>query len=156
MPGKIPTGLAVPYEDDTIGVWDVAAAASLLHAPGERWQFVWSSDSTLLALLERRGVGCEVVLWNIAQRERTLLAKFSNRVPDKTRLATTGDDGEIMIWDAHTGEILKMVQRDRPYERMVITGLRGVTDTQKATLLALGAIDKIEFNQLLGEHANQN
>ena len=76
--------------------------------------------------------------------------------PDKTRLATTGDDGEIMIWDAHTGEILKMVRRDRPYERMVITGLRGVTDTQKATLLALGAIDKIEFNQLLGEHANQN
>jgi hypothetical protein len=34
------------------------------------------------------------------------------------------------------------LRRDRPYERLDITGIRGVTEAQKASLLALGAFEE--------------
>jgi hypothetical protein len=36
---------------------------------------------------------------------------------------------------------LRILRRDRPYERLEITGIRGLTQAQKATLRALGAIE---------------
>ncbi len=46
-----------------------------------------------------------------------------------------------MLWDLQTGEYLETVRRDRPYERLNITGIRGLTEAQKATLRQLGAIE---------------
>jgi WD40 repeat protein/transcriptional regulator with XRE-family HTH domain len=63
------------------------------------------------------------------------------RSPDGLLLASCGDDGAIMIWDLESGEHLRTLRRDRPYERLDITGIRGVTEAQKATLRALGAIE---------------
>ena len=60
---------------------------------------------------------------------------------DGTMLTSCGDDGAIMIWNLRTGEHLNTLRRDRPYERLNITGIRGLTDAQKATLRALGAVD---------------
>src|SRR5258707_14005934 len=61
--------------------------------------------------------------------------------PDGSRLASCGDDGAINIWDLERGEHLRTLRRDRPYERLALTGIRGLTDAQKATLRALGAIE---------------
>jgi WD40 repeat protein len=59
--------------------------------------------------------------------------------PDGRLLASVGDDGAIRIWDIHTTELLRTLRRDRPYERLNITGIQGLTEAQKATLRALGA-----------------
>jgi hypothetical protein len=56
-------------------------------------------------------------------------------------LASCGNDGAIMLWDVQTGELLQTLRRDRPYERLNITGIRGLTEAQKATLRALGAVE---------------
>ena len=61
--------------------------------------------------------------------------------PNGTLLASSDDDGGITIWDAYTGDYVKTLRRDRPYERMDITGIHGLTDAQKAILHTLGATD---------------
>ena len=63
--------------------------------------------------------------------------------PDRSRLASCGDDGAITLWDLERGEHLRTLRRDRPYERLDITGIRGLTEAQKATLRALGAIENL-------------
>ena len=47
----------------------------------------------------------------------------------------------MMLWDLHSGKHLQTLRRDRPYERLNIRGIRGLTEAQKATLQALGAIE---------------
>jgi len=57
-----------------------------------------------------------------------------------TTLASYGDDGAITLWDLESGAHRQTLRRDRPYERLDITGLTGITDAQRTSLLALGAI----------------
>jgi WD40 repeat protein len=65
------------------------------------------------------------------------------RSPDGTKIASSRDDGTVRIWDLHTGAFLQMLSRDRPYERLNITGIKGLTEAQKSTLRDLGAIDDV-------------
>ena len=61
--------------------------------------------------------------------------------PDGSILASCGDDGAIAFWDVQSGEVLRRRRRDRPYERLNITGVRGLTPAQLASLRELGAIE---------------
>ena len=62
--------------------------------------------------------------------------------PDGSRLASCGDDGAITLWNLERGESLRTLRRDRPYERLNITGIRGLTEAEIATLQALGAFEE--------------
>jgi hypothetical protein len=47
----------------------------------------------------------------------------------------------VRLWAPSSGAALRIMQSDRRYERLDITGLTGVTAAQRAALLTLGAVD---------------
>jgi WD40 repeat protein len=61
--------------------------------------------------------------------------------PEGKILASGSVDETIKLWDVKTGECLKTLRADRPYEGMNITDVTGLTEAQKATLKALGAVE---------------
>jgi WD40 repeat protein len=56
-------------------------------------------------------------------------------------LANGSEDGVNRLWDLQSGKSLKLLKIPKPYEDMNITKIKGLTDAQKSTLKALGAID---------------
>jgi WD40 repeat protein/predicted ATPase len=56
-------------------------------------------------------------------------------------VASASRDATVKLWEASSGACLRTLRADRPYERLDITGLTGVTAAQRAALLALGAVD---------------
>jgi WD40 repeat protein len=102
-------------------------------------------------------------LWDIGTGQcwRTLLG-HTNTVwsvafsPDGRTLASGSSDGTIKLWETQTWECLKTLKPDRPYERMKITGATGLSEGQRASLRALGAVEHTASAQTKKEDKNEN
>ncbi len=87
-----------------------------------------------------------VKLWDIEAGEclNTLVGHtgpvWSVPMDANKRLISGSQDETIRIWDLSPGKCLKLLRPDRPYEGMDITGVTGITDSQKMTLESLGAV----------------
>ncbi len=62
--------------------------------------------------------------------------------PDGQTLVSSSVDGTMRIWDIRTGQCLEVLQADRPYTGMNITHATGLTEEQRVSLKALGAIEE--------------
>jgi len=61
---------------------------------------------------------------------------------DGKRVACGVRDGTLGVWETQSGALVRTLRPDRPYKRMNITGLSGVTEAQKAALRALEAVER--------------
>ena len=126
-----------------------------------------SADGLLLAT---GGADATVTLWQTSSdqplavlREHTAAVVSVSLSADGPLLASSSYDGTVVLWDTAAaiqamhghgsgylpGDApptviprLHTLRGDRPYERMDITGLTGVTEAQRAALLALGAVER--------------
>jgi WD40 repeat protein len=120
---------------------------TIASAPGSVLALDWSPCGNLLVGGDSDG---RLRWWDVQSgdcvrmREAHQGAIQSLRIsPDGCQLASCGDDGAVKVWDLERGELLHTLRRDRPYERLNITEVKGLTEAQKATLRAVGAIEEV-------------
>jgi WD40 repeat protein/transcriptional regulator with XRE-family HTH domain len=129
-------------------VWEVQSGASMRALgphPGKASAVTWepsgerllsgSSDGRLRRWEVQSGACVRV---QEAHQGTVQALKVS---PEGRRLASCGNDGTIRLWELESGQALGTLRRDRPYERLNITGIRGLTRAEIATLRALGAVE---------------
>ena len=130
-------------------VWDMRSGERLqvLERAGARivYALAWGPTG---AVLVSGGSDGMLRWWDVQQREvRADAPGASGDSPvaqgeSRWRLLASCGDDATQLWDIQSGEHLRTLRRDRPYERLDITGIRGLTEAQKATLRALGAIER--------------
>ncbi|MGD2182528.1 NB-ARC domain-containing protein [Lusitaniella coriacea] len=140
--------LASGSGDHCIKLWDIATGQCLQTLKGHAsrvWSVAFSPDGKTLA---SGSSDRAVKLWDIQTGEcRQTLQGHQNLVwsvafsPDGKTLASGSQDETIKLWDIETGQCLKTLQAERPYEGMNIAGIRGLTEAQRMTLKALGAVE---------------
>jgi WD40 repeat protein len=130
-------------------IWDIQSGKhvqTFAEHPGVVYTVTWSPTEDLLV----SGGSDGILRWWDVQSEQCVKIQEAHQgairslriSPDGSMLASCGDDGTITLWDLQSGKSLRTLRRDRPYERLDITGIRGLTEAQKATLHALGAVEE--------------
>ena len=129
-------------------VWDVQSGERLqtfAGHPGIVYAAIWTPRGDLLV----SGGSDGILRWWDVQSGKCLRMRAAHqgtvlslrKSPDGKLLASCGDDGAIHIWELNSGEHVRTLRRDRPYERLTITGIQGLTQAEIATLRALGAVE---------------
>ncbi|MBV9603327.1 MAG: hypothetical protein JOZ87_41700 [Chloroflexi bacterium] len=141
--------LASGGEDGTVRLWATATARPLAtlqgHAAAVRGVAL-STDGHLLASGSEDGT---VRLWATATARPLAILRGHTAAVRGVALSAQGHlvvsggfDHTLRVWEASTGACRHVLRVDRRYERLDITGLTGVTDAQRAALLALGAVEQ--------------
>ncbi len=140
--------LASGSVDRTIRLWDVRSGECLQILQGHTDWIRSVAFSSYSEIVVSGSVDGTVRLWDIRTGEcLKILQGHTSRInsvafsSNGKIIAACSRDGTIRLWDVATGECLKILKSDRPYEEMNITGVTGLTEAEKATIKALGAVE---------------
>ena len=135
--------------DQTVRLWDVSTGECLNILRGHNalvMSVSFSPDGKVFA----SGSGDQTVrLWDVSTGQCVnILRGHSGGIqsiafsPNGRTIVSNSNDGTVKLWDVQMGGCVKTLMSDRLYERMNITGVIGLTEAQKATLKALGAVEE--------------
>lgn len=133
--------------DKTVKLWNIHNGECLKTLHGHLdWVngVAFSPDGQFLSSASN---DAQIIIWNVDTGEciRTL-SGHSNWVktvifsPDGQTIISGGKDETIKVWDFQSGKCLKTLD-NRLYASMNITGVKGLTTAEIATLKALGAVE---------------
>ncbi len=141
--------IASSSADSTVRLWDVSTGQHLKTLEGHTHRVRSIAFSPNGELIASGSEDQTVRLWDVHSGK---CLRILNCMPNQLRslafnpkgqfLAYSTSEGPIEFFDATTGKYLKTLESDRLYEGMNITGSRGLTEAQIATLKALGAFEK--------------
>ncbi|MGB7892714.1 MAG: NACHT domain-containing protein [Microcoleus sp.] len=134
--------------DQKVRLWDINSGECLNIFHGHTDWISSVAFSYSGEIVASGSVDLTVRLWDIRTGEcLKILQGHTSRInyvafnSEDQIIAACSRDGTIMIWEVETGECLKILKSDRPYENMNIAGVTGLTEVEKATLKALGAVE---------------
>ncbi|MEC4812168.1 MAG: NACHT domain-containing protein [Scytonema sp. PMC 1069.18] len=139
--------LASGSDDNTVKLWDISTGRCLKTLRGHISRIEAVAISTNGQILVSGSFDRTIKLWDIntgeclrtlhghTQRVRSVAISF-----DSTLIFSGGYDETIKIWNANTGQCLNTFI-NKPYAGMNITGITGLTKSEKSTLKALGAVE---------------
>jgi WD40 repeat protein len=144
-------------DDYAVRVWDVSTGVCIksLQCPdsstGSLYALTVTPDHMTLFSGGNRKIIC---MWDIEtglcrclpnkkeqSRHRDKIVDVHASPKDRI-LASGSNDGTIKLWNILSGENIRTLHPPRPYEGMNIIGATGLTDAQRETLKALGAVDE--------------
>jgi WD40 repeat protein len=134
-------------QDTTIKLWDVATGVCLKTLQGHTGVVRSVGFSVEGKIVASAGQDTTIKLWDVATGVclKTLQGHTSTvcsiAFNKKNQLMSGSQDETVRLWDLSTGECFRSLRSQRPYEGMNITGMTGVTESQKVTLKSLGACD---------------
>ena len=141
--------LASGSDDHTVKLWDLQTGQCLQTLQGHTRAVVSISFHPQGNLLASGSFDQTLKLWDLQQG--ITIATFQGHTspirsitfdPEGRMLVSGSEDGTIRLWDSSTGDCLRVLMVERPYENMNISGVTGLTDAQKDTLRVLGAIER--------------
>jgi len=147
------TTLLSSNAQDLVTVWDVNGEHCFVAVSGNEGAYwlrsaAFSPDGRLLAAKSEK----TIKVWEVSTGKllRTFLCHTGRSRSiiwsgDQRLLATGTDEGIIIVWEQQTEKRLMMSHSDRPYERMNIYEVTGITESQRASLRTLGAIDRASY-----------
>lgn len=139
--------IASSSADHTIRLWNVVTGEFSVMRGHNAWvrSAVFSPDGQILASASGDR---SVRLWNTQTKActhvlegHTAMVRSVAFSPDGKLIASCCDASVIIVWDVETGERRLTLTEGRPYERMNITGISGLSETQIDMLKSLGAMD---------------
>ncbi len=135
-------------DDEKVLIWDIETAQVLHAMPGHQtiiWDVAWSPRGGLVASASadmRAGVwdadAGRLLRWLDGHNHRLTSIDFD---ASAERLALAGEEETIRLWEPTSGRALAVLGPDRLYEGLDITAVQGLTAAQRASLLALGAVE---------------
>jgi WD40 repeat protein len=145
--------LASGGADQIVRIWDVSTGQCLRTFKGHtNWvrSVAYSLDGQTLA---SGGADQMVRIWDVSTGQclivlqgHTSLVYSIAFIDFGQLLASASEDQTIRLWDIETGKCIKILRNERPYEGMNITSVAGLTEAQKVTLKALGAVEGVLSN----------
>ena len=133
--------------DHTVKLWHCSTGDLRLTLKGHTGRVRAIAASPDSAFLASAGDDAEIRLWDVQTGECVqTFSGHQSRIravqfhPNKTWIISGSYDETIRIWDFQTGQCVKKLI-NKPYAGSNITAVKGLTESEKTTLKALGAVE---------------
>jgi len=140
--------LASTSTDRTLRLWSVHTGECLRVLQVDTGWLLSVAFSPNNRMLATSSQDHTIKLWDISTGEcfKTLFGHSAwiwsvAFCSDNLTLVSGSEDETIRLWNVKTGECFKILKAEKPYERLNLTGVSGITEATRATLKALGAVD---------------